>query len=403
MGHGEQAEVVSREAVREYELLVENGEESAQQQSLIAMSLLSLDDEGRSSETVPVSALIAELAASRAAVDKADSPGPEDTVMELQDEEEAIEGPISPEAHSGGSESASRFEIRESFATGGLSELFIAKDHQLHREVILKTIRQEYRSKPAARAQLRLEAEIAGRLQCPGVLPVYAAGDFQDGQPFYVMPQVDGSSLRDEVASFFSSMAGPVKRFDDWAQYLQLNLHHLELVCQTVAFAHDRGIMHGDIKPSNVLLANTGETFLLDWGLARVVERTDTEISPLIPVSNSVSLGQAGVTGTPAFMSPEQTENRNVDHRSDIFGLGGTLYFILTARAPYKGKIAKALEAAFTVNVKPPRKLNRFVPEELDRICMKAMTRNKADRYQTACELASEIRTWLNTPEAATE
>jgi serine/threonine-protein kinase len=181
-------------------------------------------------------------------------------------------------------------------------------------------------------------------------------------------------------------------------------LNHFVAACNAVAYAHSRGVIHRDLKPSNILLGKYGETLVVDWGLAKVVgrtevTRTDSEQTLTTPPSNpgdATQLGQA--VGTPSYMSPEQAAGRwdVVGPGTDIYSLGATLYYLLTAHLPYAGRnTPEVLAQVQRGRLPPPRQLNAEVPRALEAICQKAMAVDAEDRYATATALAADLEHWL--------
>lgn len=177
-------------------------------------------------------------------------------------------------------------------------------------------------------------------------------------------------------------------------------------VCETVAYAHSRGVIHRDLKPANVLLGPFGETLVVDWGLARVTGRASAQTpeaadSPPTPAANwsdQLTPAGAGVLGTPAFMSPEQATGAagNVGPAADVYGLGATLYLLLTGRAPFDGiDAAQTVERVAIGNFPRPREINRAIPRSLQAICLKAMALRPGDRYASPRALASDLEHWL--------
>ncbi len=247
-----------------------------------------------------------------------------------------------------------RFRILRSHAAGGLGEVFLAHDEELDREVAVKEIRAEYVSHADICSRFFLEAEITGGLEHPGVVPVYGLGRGEDGRPFYAMQFVRGETLNEAIARFHAEPKGkPDAR--SWNLGLRRLLGHFVAVCNTLAYAHSRGVIHRDIKPQNILLGPYGETLLVDWGLAKIVgrdeqaqrqedetagrrEATETLRPEAAAGSTPTMFGTA--VGTLAFMSPEQAAGL-VDQLGppcDIYGLGATLYMLLTGRIPFPNK-----------------------------------------------------------------
>jgi eukaryotic-like serine/threonine-protein kinase len=246
-----------------------------------------------------------------------------------------------------------RYELRELIGRGGMGAVYSAFDRRLDREVALKV------SNGAAPAsgleeRLRREALVLARLEHPGIVPVHDAGELSDGRWFYVMKLVRGRTLTDHAPG----LAGEVAV-----------LGIFERIAQTVAFAHDAGVVHRDLKPSNVMVGRFGEVLVLDWGVAKVLG------SPSIPSSHdpSSSQGTAAGTriGTPGFMAPEQErgETPKAAPASDVYSLGALLSWLLTT--------------GITVPVQPRRRLRAIVT--------KCLQPSPADRYPDATALVADL------------
>ena len=294
--------------------------------------------------------------------------------------------------------SSGRYNRLRLHARGGIGRIWMATDAGLGREVALKELRPEKRSSRTARSRLLQEAWITGQLQHPGVVPVYELlrGD-DDEPPFYTMRLVQGRTLSEAVRAFHQKLhegsAGPRDQHE--------LLNAFVAVCHTVAYAHSRGVIHRDLKGSNVVLGRYGEVVLLDWGLAKLVGHDDEPASaPVQPdpadVRDPTLQGKA--LGTPAYMAPEQAAGRldQVDRRSDIFGLGAMLYEILTGRPPYADsdsteELRRAREGRF----EPPRRACPTAPRPLEAICLRAMAFDRDQRYPSATALADDIRSYL--------
>jgi tetratricopeptide (TPR) repeat protein/tRNA A-37 threonylcarbamoyl transferase component Bud32 len=300
-----------------------------------------------------------------------------------------------------------RYQPLRFHARGALGEVHVALDAELHREVALKRIQPPRAADPDSRRRFLLEAEITGRLEHPGIVPVYGLVQDGDGQPCYAMRFIQGESLQEAIKRFHEADK-PGRDPGERSLALRQLLSRFIAVCNAVAYAHSRGIVHRDLKPANVMLGKYGETLLVDWGLAKPVARReearaggeDTLAPTATGDGNGTAMGQA--VGTPAYMSPEQAAGRwdLVGPASDIYGLGATLYAMLTGQPPFKGEPGVLAPGALLERVKRgefprPRHRKAAVAPALEAVCLKAMARKPEDRYGTALELASEVEHWL--------
>ncbi len=223
------------------------------------------------------------------------------------------------------------------------------------------------------------EARLAARLAHPGVGTVHELHEAGDGAPFSVMRLVEGRPLTERLHAFHHFSLDRSRRAH---RLIRVRLLQTWItVCETVAYAHARGVLHRDLKPGNVVVGDHGETVLLDWGLGERVAADPADA--------------AWVVGTPQYMPPEQAEGK-ADERSDVFGLGAILYEILTGQPPYPWEPA-ALPPDWRVAVRDaafpsPRRVSPSAPRPLAAIAMKAMAPKPADRYGGAAELADEGR-----------
>jgi serine/threonine-protein kinase len=279
----------------------------------------------------------------------------------------------------------------------------VALDCELHREVALKQILDHHADHPNSRARFLLEAEITGGLEHPGIVPVYGLGVYPDGRPYYAMRFIRGDSLKEAIAAFHTD---DTLRGDPGRRSLGLLklLRRFLAVCDAIDYAHSRGILHRELKPSNVVLGKHGETLVVDWGLAKALGRTESELASderiLVP---SLSSGSAetlpgSALGTPAYMSPEQAQG-DLEHlgpRSDVYGLGATLYCLLTGRPPVEDDdVGAVLRAVQKSDFAPPRRLDPAIDPALEAVCLKAMAFRAEDRYPTPRALAEDIEHWM--------
>ena len=251
--------------------------------------------------------------------------------------------------------SGTRYRLGEELGRGGMGAVYAAEDTELARRVALKVLPLwDAAAAPGTAANLLREARILAQLEHPGIVPVHDAGTLPDGRVFYAMKLVHGRRL-DQICVAAS-------RFDLLRLFLK--------VCDPVAFAHSQNVIHRDLKPENIMVGDFGEALVLDWGIA-------------------LSLTQANVSGTiagtPGYMAPEQAAGdvAAITERTDVYGLGGILYFLLTAQPPGPNPVA-------------PRTLDGSVPKPLDAICMKALAPDPAVRYAQAAALQADVAHFLD-------
>jgi tRNA A-37 threonylcarbamoyl transferase component Bud32 len=296
-----------------------------------------------------------------------------------------------------------RYKPVQFHAQGALGEVLVAKDEELNRSVALKRIQEQYAHDPASRRRFLREAEVTGRLEHPGVVPVYGLGRDGEGRLCYAMRFIQGESLKEAIQRFHAAEK-PGRDLGERRLALRQLLTSFVTVCKTMAYAHSRGVIHRDLKPANIMLGKYGETLVVDWGLARHFDRDERarsageeSIQPRQVDSDSeTQIGQ--MVGTPAYCSPEQAAGQwaLVGPASDIFSLGAVLYSLLTNRLPYQGSaVGEVIAQASKGVVIPPRHRKKDVPRSLEAICLKAMAQQRQERYGTALELAADVEHWL--------
>ncbi|MDX2036844.1 MAG: tetratricopeptide repeat protein [Isosphaeraceae bacterium] len=292
-----------------------------------------------------------------------------------------------------------RFQVLRAHARGGLGAVYVARDGELNREVALKRILDHHADDQASRRRFLLEAEITGGLEHPGIVPVYGMGTGDDGRPYYAMRFIRGETLKTAIDAFHDDSA---KRLDASRRSLELRklLHKFLDVCNTIDYAHSRGVLHRDIKPANIIVGKHGETLVVDWGLAKAngvgEDLEPGEERPLIPSTSggSAETLPGSALGTPAFMSPEQARGdlESMGPRSDVYSLGATLYAILVGRAPFEGSdIALVLRDVQRGGFAPPRRVDPSIDAPLAAVCLRAMALEPEDRYPTARALADDV------------
>jgi eukaryotic-like serine/threonine-protein kinase len=325
-------------------------------------------------------------------------PDAQSTLSELDPRARSTAFRLTPAAN------GSRYKRLRHHARGGLGEVFVAEDTELHREVAVKEIQPDRAFDESSRTRFLLEAEITGALEHPGVVPVYGLGAYPDGRPYYAMRFIRGDSLKAAIDRFHAA-EGPGRPPAERAMAFRALLRRFVDVCNAVAYAHSRGVIHRDLKPQNVMLGKFGETLVLDWGLAKVgVERNrpdpdrDLTTDPSVhPASGSDAGTRAGaVLGTPGYMSPEQAAGRvdEVGPASDVYSLGATLYYLLTGQKP-TDRTASTEPTSGSADEPAGRQPAPRVPAALEAVCRKAMAERPADRYPTPLALAADVERWV--------
>ena len=260
---------------------------------------------------------------------------------------------------------AGRYELLGSLGQGGMADVQRARDLQLDREVAVKILHARYAHDPEFLSRFQREARSAANLNHAHIVAVYDAGE-DDHRPYIVMELVDGRSLKDVLRAERVTPDAALQIVGDAA----LALH----------YAHERGLIHRDVKPANILISDTGSVKVTDFGIARAVgAETVTQT--------------AAVFGTAAYMAPEQARSEDVDRRTDVYALGCVLYELLAGRAPFSADSPVALAHKHISEMPPPPSTYASsVTDDLDAIALKALAKDPADRYQTARELHADLQ-----------
>src|SRR5262249_8607069 len=266
--------------------------------------------------------------------------------------------------------SAPGYEILEEVARGGMGVVYKAHQPELNRTVALKVVLAGQFADPATRARFVREVAAVALLHHPHIVQIHDCGEVA-GVPYLAMDYLGGGTLANRLRS-----VGPLQMTDAAGGVAKL--------AEAGGAAHAAGLVHRDIKPQNVLMTEAGEPKLADFGLAKI---GDSDLT-----------GTGAVMGTPSYMSPEQADGmvKEVGPASDVYALGAILYECLTGCPPFRGGSAAAtVQLALNTEPIPPRKLNRQVPRELERVCLQCLEKKPADRYPTAAALAEDLGRFL--------
>jgi serine/threonine-protein kinase len=322
----------------------------------------------------------------------------------MRDDDDALTSPeirevdsVGPTLGEGGSRrpvyrsSIARYRLGELIGRGGMGEIVTAKDDQIGRSVAIKRMRG---TSAEARTRFLREARIQGRLEHPAVVPVHELATDDDGEPYFVMKHLAGTTLHDVIVKLAEGDAEIGQRFPR-----QRLLRAFADICLAIEFAHTRGVIHRDLKPANLMLGDFGEVYIIDWGIARIVSDTAESFADIDSVDPTQTLAGA-VVGTPGYMSPEQAridDTDTIDGRSDVYALGCILFEILALQPMHKrglGGLSAALAGDQTApSVRAPE---LEIPPELDAICIKATMFAAADRHATARELGDAVQSFLD-------
>jgi serine/threonine-protein kinase len=264
-----------------------------------------------------------------------------------------------------------RYELAELLGQGGMAEVFRGRDSRLGRNVAVKLLRRDLARDPSFERRFEREAQAAAGMQHPNVVAVYDTGaELIDGvtQPYIVMEYIDGSTLKELISTGRRLLP-------------QRALEITAGVLNALDYSHQRGVVHRDIKPGNVMLTRNGDVKVMDFGIARAVD------------DGQATMTQAStVMGTAQYLSPEQGRGETADERSDLYATGVLLYELLTGRPPFTGDTTESvIYQHVRENPLPPSQVDPEVPAAADAIVMKAMAKNPANRYQTAAEMRADI------------
>lgn len=264
-----------------------------------------------------------------------------------------------------------RYELGEILGFGGMSEVHIARDTRLHRDVAVKVLRADLARDPSFYLRFRREAQNAAALNHPAIVAVYDTGEAETPTgplPYIVMEYVDGVTLRDIIHT-----EGPVPP--------QRAIEIVADACQALNFSHQHGIVHRDIKPANIMISKNNAVKVMDFGIARAIADSGNRVTQT-----------AAVIGTAQYLSPEQASGQNVDARSDVYSLGCVLYELLTGEPPFVGDSPVAVAYQHVrEDPQPPSQRHEGISPELDAVVLKALAKNPDNRYQSAADMRSDL------------
>jgi serine/threonine-protein kinase len=258
-----------------------------------------------------------------------------------------------------------RYEVEGELGVGGMAVVYLARDPYMERQVAIKLLNFQYTSDKVYQTYFQREAKVIATLEHPAIVPVYDYG-LHGTQPYIVMRHLDGGTLKERIEGGKGLELGQLA-------------HIVGRVADGLDAAHGLNVIHRDVKPSNILFDASGEAYLADFGIAKISRQSTRD-------SGSV------VLGTPAYMSPEQVSNSDLDGRSDVYALGCTLYHVLTGRPPYMEP--SPIVTAMAHLTKPVPKVLELRPDlrpPWEEIISKVLAKEPADRYATAGDLARDV------------
>ncbi len=295
-----------------------------------------------------------------------------------------------------------RYQVIKELGKGASGIVHQARDRALNRIVAVKTLKEELAERRGMVARFVREARIVAQLEHPAIVPVHDLGQLPDGSWYITMKEIHGRTFRQLIKDLHTARNdGPfVPLADGWT--FRRVIDAFRTVCSALGFAHDRGVIHRDVKPDNIMVGSYGEVLLVDWGLAKLLTEPEINIEDSIDDAPSAWINERGtrtrhgvIVGTPAYMSPEQArgESDRVGVRSEVWSLGGVLYTILYGRPPYRGRSQDVLRKVARTPPDPVEGI--VVPEPLVEIWRKAMQMEPEARYPDARAIIADIDAWV--------
>lgn len=258
------------------------------------------------------------------------------------------------------------YQFLDEIGQGGMATVYRAHQLSMHRDVAIKMLPQDLLYQGNSRERFQQEANIVARLEHRAIVPVHEYGEHQ-GMPYLVMRYMDGGSVDDLLID------GPIPP--------ENALAILEQIAPALDYAHREGVLHRDLKPSNILLDANGDAYITDFGIARILG------------SATKQLTTSGIVGTPAYMSPEQAQGKELDWRSDLYALGVVVFEMLTGRRPFEADTPYNVAVKHVTEPPPsPCAINPLLPVTVERVVLKALEKACDRRYTSACEMAAALR-----------
>ncbi|MCR4316070.1 MAG: SUMF1/EgtB/PvdO family nonheme iron enzyme [Planctomycetes bacterium] len=302
------------------------------------------------------------------------------------------------------SQQSKKYELVGRIGAGGMSSIVKVEDRDLMRVLAMKLLIEGNKASVNRVSRFQAEAQVTAQLDHPNIVPIHDLGIDSKGRPFFTMKLVSGLSLLDVVERMQDGDEELAKRFSQ-RRFLGVLLQ----VCNAISFSHARGVIHRDLKNSNVMVGDYGEVYVMDWGLAKVLGRAGegtatTEDSNYVLTNRQTKDARKSkdgiIAGTPSYMSPEQALGKNdeVDERTDVYSLGGMLYEYLTGTPPFLGDDPKKVMLdVVEKEIEPPgvRNPKAKVPAELSAITMKALSKDRELRYASVKDFAEDISSFL--------
>lgn len=290
-----------------------------------------------------------------------------------------------------------RYSLNNLHAAGGIGEIWLARDLALDRDVAVKKLQTQRAPSELTKVRFLREARITGQLDHPGVVPVYEiCQDEATGLPYYTMRFLRGRTLTEAVRDYHS------ERRDRGPQLKSLLglLNAFDIICNTVAYAHSKGIIHRDLKCENVILGDYGEVVVIDWGLAKQYGRVevvaeDVDLEAVRPAETVAG----HILGTPAYMAPEQAagETDAIGPATDVYGLSAILYEILCGQPPFTGtSTIEVLKQVRSATPAKPSEVAPGIPAALEQICLTGLAKAPGERHASADRLAKVVRAWVS-------